>query len=160
MFLHCCFCFLWFGFTFPGSTWGACRGSLLASLGNSSRSPGVSEEGILGDCPHTSDKADQMYSSEVQPQCVLKELPLGPWVSLCCRVKGAFLGKLHGTEWAHLPFSPAVIFVAITSRQITWARGQEVRTIYPCSGKGTANVFMAKWGGPAEETDICFEGGG
>lgn len=37
---------------------------------------------------------------------------------------------------AHLPFLPAVIFVAITSCKQTWSKGQEVGSVYPsrCSG--------------------------
>lgn len=74
-------------------------------------------------------------------------------------------GRLHLTEGADLPLSPAVTFAAITSWQMTRSRGQEVRIVYPPMGSGAwrgregGSVLLRMWEGLGKDQTPAEEGG-
>lgn len=103
--------------------------------------------------------------------CLITASTAVPWVGFLLQVwtehfpvrcRLGLPDEQHQTHTTDLPLSPAVIFVAITSRQIIWSRGQEVRTIYPsrCNGARFSDLLqMCSQQGekaPQRGPDICF----
>lgn len=68
-------------------------------------------------------------------------------------------GNLLSIEGDDFPLLPAVIFVAISSHQITWSGEQEVRTIYLPRAVEQRQQLMADVRRCCRAPDICSEEG-